>query len=463
MVASGPGRDGAAGGADIVPAANLASGTAGATMAPMDDLEPFLSLGLAAAAGLLIGLERERSAPEEANHSFIGGARTHPLFALVGGVAALLARVLGPWALLVPLVALVAFLVVNYQADVASGRSRGITSEAAFLLSFLLGALACSTGVVEPTTHRVFVVSAVAVLATFLLSSKPTTMRLARALSREDVASTLKFLVVAVIVLPLLPDRTYGPLDVLNPFDVGRLMVLISALSFVGYAGIRLLGPARGLGLTGVVGGLVSSTAVTLSMSGRARERPEIADSAALAVVLASTIMFLRILAIVAVVNPGLQRLLAWPMAGAAAAGLAASLWLWLRSRHGAHEGAAVVFTNPFELARALQFALLFAVVLLGSKAAAIHLGPAGSYAAGVLAGSTDVDAITLSMARLAGAEVTPRVAATTIFLGAASNTVVKGAMAAVVGGWPFGRRVLGAMAAMLLFGAGGVALSWAL
>ncbi len=429
----------------------------------MDDLEPFLSLGLAAAAGLLIGLERERSAPEDTTGSFIGGARTHPLFALVGGVAALLARGLGPWALLVPLVALVAFLVVNYQADVARERSRGITSEAAFLLSFLLGALACSDGIVEPDRRRVFVVSAVAVAATFLLSAKPTTHRLARTLTREDMASTLKFLVVAVIVLPLLPDRTYGPLDVLNPFDVGRLMVLISALSFVGFAGLRLLGPQRGLSLTGVVGGLVSSTAVTLSMSGRARERPEIGGAAAQAVVLASTIMFLRILAIVAVVNPGLQGLLAWPMAGAALGGLSSSLVLWLRDRGGAREGAAVTFTNPFELGRALQFALLFAVVLLGSKAAALHLGTAGTYAAGVLAGTTDVDAITLSMARLAGTEVAPQVAATTIFLGAASNTVVKGAMAAAIGGRPFGARVLAGLGAMLLCGAGGVALAWAL
>jgi len=269
--------------------------------------------------------------------------------------------------------------------------------------------------------------------------------------------------VVAVIVLPLLPDRTYGPLDVLNPFDVGRLMVLISVLSFVGYAGIRLLGPRRGLGLTGVVGGLVSSTAVTLSMSGRARERPEIAGSAALAVVLASTIMFPRIFAIVAVVNPALQAAVAWPLALATAAGLLSSLVLWLRSRRGAHEGAAVVFTNPFELGRALWFALLFVVVLLGSKAAALYLGTAGTYAAGVLAGSTDVDAITLSMARLAGAEVPARVAATTIFLGAAANTVVKGGMAAVIGGWPFGRRVLVAMGAMLAAGAGGVALAWLL
>jgi uncharacterized membrane protein (DUF4010 family) len=180
-------------------------------------------------------------------------------------------------------------------------------------------------------------------------------------------------------------------------------------------------------------------------------------------VVLACTIMFVRVWAIVAVVNPALQAGLAFPMAASAAAGRVASLLLWLRARRSTTEGAQVTFTNPFELGRALQFALLFAVVLLGSKAAALHLGTAGTYAAGVLAGTTDVDAITLSMARLGGAEVAASVATTTIFLGAASNTLVKGIMAAVLGGWPFGRRVLLANLAMLLAGAGGVAVSWAL
>lgn len=429
----------------------------------MIEYEPFASLGLAAAAGLLIGLERERSAPEGGGDTFLGGARTHPLFALVGGVGTLAARELGPAALLVPLAALVALLVVNYHGDVQRDRGRGITSEAAFLLSFLLGALACTRGVVEPTTRRIFVVAGVAVVATFLLSAKPTTHRLAHTLSREDVASTLKFLVVAVVVLPLLPDRTFGPLEVLNPYDVGRLMVLISALSFVGYAGIRLLGPQRGLGLTGVVGGLVSSTAVTLSMAGRARERGELVLPAALAVVLASTIMFIRMYAIVAVVNPSLAPLVILPMTAATLAGLLASLWLGLRARRLGAGGGPVSFKNPFELGQALKFALLFAVVLVGSKAAAIHLGAAGTYAAGLLAGTTDVDAITLSMARLAGGEVTPQVAATTIFLGAAANTLVKAGMATVIGGWTFGQRVTWPLLAMLLAGVGGVAATWLL
>jgi uncharacterized membrane protein (DUF4010 family) len=429
----------------------------------MTEYAPLASLGLAASAGLLIGLERERSAPESSGDTFLGGARTHPLFALVGGAATLASRELGPAVLIVSLLALVALLLVNYHGDVVRDRGRGITSEAAFLLSFLLGVLACTTGVIEPISNRVVVVGGTAVVATFLLSSKPTTRRLATMLSKEDVASTLKFLIVAVVVLPLLPDRTFGPLEVLNPYDVARLMVLISALSFVGYAGLRLLGPERGLGLTGVVGGLVSSTAVTLSMAGRARERAELGAPAALAVVLASTIMFARVYAIVAVVNPALGPRVALPMAAATLAGLAASLWLWLGSRRAAGGGGPVALKNPFELAQALKFALLFAAVLLGSKAAAIHLGTAGTYAAGVLAGTTDVDAITLSMARLAGGQVAAQVAATTIFLGTASNTVVKAAMAAVIGGWAFGRRVAWALLAMLAAGTAGVLAGWAL
>jgi uncharacterized membrane protein (DUF4010 family) len=431
----------------------------------MTDHEPFVSLGLAAAAGLLIGLERERSAPADRRaETFLGGARTHPMFALVGAVSTLLSRQLGGVAVVLPLAALVLLLVASYAGDVLRDRDRGITSEAALLLSYLLGVLSLSEGVIEPLAHKIFVVAAVAVVATFLLSSKPTLHPFVRAVTTEDVTATLKFLVVAVVVLPLLPDRNLGPYGVWNPFQVGMLVVLISGVSFVGYAGIRLLGPHRGLGLTGLVGGVISSTAVTLSMSARARERPEIADAAALAVVLASTIMFLRIVVLVAFVNPSLEGRLFFPVAGATLAGLAAGAVLFSRTRRGRAEGGAIAVANPFELSRAVQFALLFAVILLGSKAAAVHLGTAGTYAAGLLAGATDVDAITLSMAKLAGTgEIVERVATTTIFLAAASNTAVKGVLAAVLGGWVFGRRVLLAQLALLLGGSAGVAAAWLL
>lgn len=424
--------------------------------------EPYASLALAAAAGLLIGLERERGRPpEESKRSFLGGARTYPLLALVGGVASLVARELGIAAVVIPFAALVILLSVAYAGDVLREQHRGITSETAFLLTFLLGVLSLTEGVLEGT-QKIFVVSSVATVATFLLSAKPTLHPLVQRISPGDVAATLKFLIVAVVVLPLLPDQTYGPLGVLNPYHVGILVVLITALSFAGYVAIRMLGARRGMGVIGLVGGVVSSTAVTLSMASRARERPAIADSAALAVMLASTIMFARVFFIVAVVAPGLARDVAYPMMAGVLGGIGASLFLWLRSGRAHTREEEIVFSNPVELGAAVGFALLFAVILVGSKGASVYLGTAGTYAAGVVAGLTDVDAITLSMAKLAGQNgLTARVAATTIFLGTASNTVVKGLMASVAGGWAFGRRVLGAQLGVLATGALGAAAAW--
>jgi uncharacterized membrane protein (DUF4010 family) len=428
----------------------------------MTTQDAFASLGLATAAGLLIGLERERSAPRDRRvESFLGGARTHPLVALVGGLSALAARELGVAALVVPFAGLVVLVLLDYAGEVYRDRDRGLTSEAAFILTFLLGVLSLSERALSPLSTRALVILAVAVVTAFLLSAKPAIHPLVSRISAQDLASALGLLVLAVVVLPILPDRAYGPYDALNPFQIGVLIVLISAISFAGYAGVRVLGPRRGLGLTGLLGGLASSTAVTLAMSSRAREKPAIADSAALAVMLASTMMFVRVLVVVGLVSPSLLGWLAYPMVAAAAAGAGTSLVFWRRSRTTGAGSGVVAFSNPFEIAPALRFAAVFAVVLVGAKAATVHLGEAGAYVAGVVAGSTDVDAITLSMARLSGRELPPQVAATAIFLGTASNTVVKGVMSLVVGGWPFGRRILGAQLATLAVGAAGLALTW--
>lgn len=429
----------------------------------MDTYEPFLSLGLALVAGLLIGFEREQSqaAATDAS-SFLGGVRTHPLFALVGAVSMLLSRQLGLAVVLLSLGAMVAFLAIAYVDDVRSDRSRGLTSEAAFLLSFLLGALAASNQIVAPIERKVFLVASTAVVATILLSLKPRLHSFIRRASAEDVWATMKFLLVAVVVLPLLPNQTFGPLDVLNPFQIGLMVALIAGISFTGYIAIRLLGPRRGLGVTGVVGGLASSTAVTLTFSNRAREVPALRTSCALAIVLASAIMFARVLVEVAVVNPGLLPLVSPPMAAMAVAGLVASWLLWRRSGQ-TERSPDIELTNPFELSSAIKLALLFALVLLGAKAGTVYLGSKGTYLAGVLGGLTDVDAVTLSVASLAKTTLAAKVAATTIYLGTVSNTLTKAGIAIVVGGWEFGRQILLTFAAILGAGLAGVGLLWIL
>ncbi len=419
--------------------------------------EPFASLGLALAAGLLIGLEREQSAPASTDSTaFLGGARTHPLFSMLGAILVLLARQLGPALFAIALAGLLAFLCVSYLWNVKRGE-HGLTSEAAFLMSFLLGALAAADGVVEPLSRRVFVVAAVAVVSTLLLSSKPALHALVRRVSRDDVYALLKFLLVGVVVLPLLPDRDLGPLGAINPRSVGAMVALIAGMGLVGYVAVRVLGPERGLGVTGLAGGLVSSTAVTLAMADRARRDPVLSPTCALATIVASTVMVARIAAIVAAVNVDLLGRMAWPLGGMVAAGAVVSLWTFLRLRTAPPAPADLPLPNPVELWTALRFGLLFALILLGAKAAHAYFGARGAYVAGILAGATDVDAITLSMGRMAGRDVPLATAAITVFLGAASNTLVKATLSIALGGWDFGRRVL--LAFLVMAGAGAVGL----
>ncbi|AKI98787.1 uncharacterized membrane protein (DUF4010 family) [Archangium gephyra] len=430
----------------------------------MDSYEPFLSLGLALAAGFLIGQEREYSAPDprEGRESFLGGSRTYPLVSLAGAASVLVARQFGPWLMLLSLAALGALLVVSYAGDVRQGRSHGLTSEVSLLLSYLLGALALTQGVLEPMRVKVLVVAGLTVVATTLLSMKPELHAFLGKLQRRDMSAGVQLLFVAVVVVPLLPDATYGPLDVLNPRQLGWLTLLIAGIGFAGYVAIQALGSRRGLVVTGLIGGLVSSTAVTLSFAGRAKGAPrELRQGCALAVMLASSLMFVRVTVEVAVVNPPMVRLVAVPMGAMAFTLLVASALLYRRAREARTEDSEVQveFSNPFALSSALKFTVLFALVLLGARAATQFLGSGGAYLAGLLAGLTDVDAITLSMANLARTSALPeQVAVTTIFLGTTANTLTKGVMAAVVGGWSFGRWLLLVFAGTL--GVGALALA---
>ena len=428
----------------------------------MERLEPFLSIAVAIGVGLLIGLEREQATTDDDQDVMFAGVRTHALVALIGATSTLVSAYIGAWFIALAFVVLTVFLVLAYHDDLRHGRGRGLTSEAAFLLCFLLGVLALNKQLFAESATRLIVTASIAVATTTLLSLKASLRSFAHRISRADVFATLKFLIVTVILLPLLPDQAYGPLDALNPFHIGTMIVLIAGLGFVGYVAVRVLGPGRGLGITGLVGGLVSSTAVTLSMAARAKEEPQVAPACALSVVLASTIMFGRVVLEVFVVNRSLVKSVLIPMGAMALAGLVVSGVFYRRSKGVKAASSKVSLKNPFELSSAIKFGLLFAVVLLISKAANQYLGAEGNYVAGLLAGTTDVDAITLSMANLAkeGALKEP-VAATTILLATASNTIVKGVTAAVLGGRAFGTQILGAFGMMLVAGGVGTAVLW--
>jgi uncharacterized membrane protein (DUF4010 family) len=424
----------------------------------VDEHEVYLSLAVAVAAGLLVGLERERSAGavRGGRSTFAGGVRTHPLVALAGALATLLSRSVGPAPVAIAFLAIAAFLALGYARDLRAAGERGMTSEVAFVVTFLLGAASAATDIAAPQ-QRFLAVAATAVVVALLLSAKPVLHPFAQRMSQDDLVAALKFLVLSVVVLPLLPKDDLGPLDALNPFKLGVFVVLVAAVDFVGYVAIRLLGPGRGLGLTGLVGGLASSTAVTLSMSARAKAEPAAATGCLLAVLLATSVSFLRVIGLVAVVGPHLLAGVARPIGAMAVVGFALCGLVYARARKG-RERAELEVANPFELSSALKFGALFAVVQVGAKAAAKYLGTGGTYAAALAAGLADVDAITLSMA---SSGISENVAAIAIFLATASNTLFKVGMAVAIGGWGFGRWVAVGFGATLAAGLVGSIPLW--
>jgi len=413
----------------------------------MDQTTLFFRFGVALAIGFLVGLQREHAGGAE-DRTIFAGERTLALMALVGCAAAMAADELAsPWAFIAMVLPLCAFIGVAYVLMARDGRV-GLTSETAALLTILAGALCY--------WNHVALAVAIGVATTVLLSVKVEMDAFARRISREDIAATLKFCVITLIVLPVLPNQTYGPapLDVLSPYKVWWMVILISAISFVGYVLVKILGSRQGIGLTGVLGGLVSSTAVTLSFSQRSHTQQELTKPFALAITVAWTMMFARVAVEVAVLNLELLAVLWMPVVASTVAGLAYCVYLY--SSKSSDEQADVEVSNPFELMPAVKFGLLYAVILVVSRAAQMYFGATGLYVSSILSGVADVDAITLSVAELSReGDMALSTGARAIVLAAMSNTVVKGGIVLTGGIAALRRAILPGLVLMLVAGIG--------
>jgi uncharacterized membrane protein (DUF4010 family) len=412
----------------------------------MQHSEMLFRFGIALLIGVLIGLEREYARLKEEVTAF-AGVRTFPLIALMGCSAALLTDLADTWAFGALALLLGLFIAIGYAVDASQGHV-GLTSEIAAVVVFVCGALSY--------WDYLDLAAALAVVTFGFLTLKPQLHTLAQRVSREDMYATLKFAVVSLIVLPVLPNQTFGPppFDAFNPYKTWLMVVFISGISFLGYVLIKVVGSQRGIGLTGLLGGLVSSTAVTLSFSERSQDHPELARPFTLAITLAWTVMFGRVVVEVAVLNRALLKVLWAPMAAAMSAGLACCVYFYLAQR--SREESDVQVSNPFELGPAIKFGVLYAVILLVAKVAQFYFQDAGVYVASVLAGLTDVDAITLSMAQLSEAQgsVALPTAARAVVLATISNTLVKGGIALSAGSRPLRRALLPPWLLMLGSGA---------
>jgi len=371
--------------------------------------------------GALVGIEREKS-KEQAKSVGIGGVRTFMLFALVGALGAWLARELeAPLVLVAAVLAVGSLTLAGYVVQArAKPDAVGLTTEVAAMAVCLLGA-ACVSGPLG-------VAVALGVAVSAILAYKQSLHELVERLGTEDIEAGVKLLAATFIVLPLLPREPVDPWGAIEPYSVWLLAILIAALSLVGYVATRVLGPDRGAAVTGLAGGLVSSTAVTLAFARRSRDEDGRSDAVlAVGLLLAWTVMFPRMAFVVAVVHAPLAAPLLVPLGAMALVALVAAAFFHLRSRSVSASAAEVPLHNPFSLTSAVQFALLFAAVLLGVAVAEEHFPSGGSYVVAAIAGLTDVDAITLSVARLVrDGSTDTHTGVVSIVLAALSNTVVK-------------------------------------
>jgi uncharacterized membrane protein (DUF4010 family) len=404
----------------------------------------FLRFGVALLIGILIGMQREFSFSKGEEREHTAGIRTFALISLCGCASAFISDITHS---ILPLVAMIGvfgiILAVTQYADTINEKS-GITGEVSALIALICGIMCYHS--------QLAIAGALGVMTTLLLSMKPELHGIVKRMSREDLFATLKFAVITAIILPILPNTTFGPapFNEINPFKIWMLVILISGISFVGYVLIKVIGPSKGMGLTGLLGGLASSTALTLSCTQQSRKADALARTFALAITIAWTVMFGRIIVVVGVLNLPLAERIILPMMIPVAAGLIYCFWLYQKAGR-TDNTAEVSFANPFELWPAISFAVLVSVILIISKFAQMRWGSSGVLISSVLAGIADVDAISVTLAQLnSGKEaLDARSAATSIVLAAATNTAVKGLIVISMGSSGLRRYILPAAVMM--------------
>lgn len=413
--------------------------------------ELFYQFGLALLIGALIGLQREHA--HGASGDLFAGVRTYAIVGVIGCAAGLAALTLQAPEIFAALVLAVGGLLIAAYVLSHGRDGPGLTSEMAVLITLLCGGMvAWGYGTVA---------TAIGVAIAVLLALKARLHGLARQLSPQDMQAALTLAAISLIVLPVLPNTPVGPapFDVINPQKIWLLVVLISTLSFSGYVLHQIIGATRGIALTGLIGGIVSSTAVTLSNTQRSRIAPELSQEYALAILLAWGVMFVRVGLLTGAVAPSVLQAL-WPILLAGGSGCL--LWGgWLARQARQHEGAPLSFGNPLELRSAIGFSLLYAAILAGANFARTQFGDAGLFITSIFGGLVDVDAITLSLSELAVASggLASELAARAIGVAVLTNTVVKGGIA-LAGGSIHLRRAI-APALLLISGAILVMLVW--
>ncbi|SCY66294.1 MgtC/SapB family protein [Microvirga guangxiensis] len=417
----------------------------------MNDTSLLLRLAVAIAIGLLIGLERGWQQREEAEGERTAGLRTYTLVALLGALSAILAGYTSPVFLGLSFLGFALAFGAFAWLEAKTERNFSVTSVVAALITFSLGAYA--------VLGDLQVAIATGVAATLILALKQPLHSWLRRMTWLEIRSVLILLAMTFLALPLLPNRPVDPWEAINPAEIWLLAIIIAAISFAGYIAIRIMGSRAGVALAALAGGLASSTATTMTLARMAREHPAASPLLAAGILLAGFVMVARVLVVASALNNALLLPLAWPLGVAGAVLLGAAGFLFFMHGKGSKEHPDLQIKNPFDLGMALQLAGLIAIISLLTKIIGNTVGNAGLTVLAALSGIADVDAITLSFARLSQNGIGVGTAALGIGIAAAVNTAVKAGMAFSLGTAKAGWIVTGTSVASILAGGAAFAL----
>jgi len=410
----------------------------------MIELQNFKLLGITLAIGLLIGLERGWHTRDKSEGMRIAGLRTYGLVALLGGLWGILAQQVDVLLMGFAFLSLTFVLLTAYSKSLSKFEDYSITSIIATLITFTLGALT----VFGHTT----LASATAVVIALLLGFKPLLHGWMNKLEQHELEATLKLLLISVVMLPILPNQSFGPWEAFNPYHIWWMVVLIAGISYLGYFAIKIVGNRHGPVISGIFGGLVSSTAVTFNLARLSKTYPGMHNALSAGILTACATMFIRTLLLASILNPDLFQILipSLSMMSSVCYLLAFLLWQTAKELQGNQE---VKLENPFQLGMAIKFGTFLVIILLLSRLLQIHFGDKGAYFLAAASGLADVDPITLSMSQLSKEGLNLNVAAHAIFIAVSVNTGFKSIVVLVIGDWALGLRVGTTLASAVIAG----------
>ncbi len=382
----------------------------------LTQLEFLIRILVTVGIGFVIGLEREFSQFSEKEEVF-AGVRTYTLVALLGFLTAFLGITFTYWIFIAGFLSVVCIVAISYWVSAHQG-SIGGTTEFATILTFLLGALTL-IGAINASL-------ALTVVIVVLLSLKVKLRTIIGQITQKELYAFVRFVIIALLILPFLPNNYFGPYNVINPREVGWVIVLTSGFGFVGYTLMKFLGTNRGILLTSILGGLVSSTVVTFTFSKKSSETPALSQNYAVGIFAASTIMVIRMFLWVYIFNSKMLNGLIIPLLIVFFTALGVTFFLYKKQLTKPHFKEKMQLGDPLNVKNAAFFGIFYIGILLLISYASTTYGGKGIYISSAISALTDIDAIAISVSKLGGSTINFLTAQNAILLATLSNTIVK-------------------------------------